>query len=83
MHIGNAISKYATEQGTDVDLPADNDFNALGLKAEDFDGTFGHEFSFTVHSLNPPKYTITVINKKLDPSVMTLDQDGMWAERAE
>lgn len=83
--IGTAISVYAGEHVSDGELPADNDFGVLRIKAEDLDGRYYNQtkdnmFSYTVHSLKPLKYTVTVTNKYLEPSVMTLDQDGVWVE---
>jgi hypothetical protein len=87
-NITSAIRAYAAEEDPNGELPADNDFDALELKVEYLDGIYFNQstdkmFSFTVFSLNPLRYTITVENKDLEPSTMTLDQDGTWTEKAE
>ncbi len=86
--ISFAIKDYTIQKGPDEDLPADNDFEALGFRIEDFNGAYFNQstdkmFSFKVQSLNPLRYTITIKNKDLKPTVMTLDQDGVWTKKSE
>jgi hypothetical protein len=92
--IASAIIRYAEEKGLDANLPADSDFEAIGIKPHQlygFDfGEYGETsftkdsiFSFQVHSMNPLRYTITVVNEDIEPSVMTFDQDRIWTEKAE
>ncbi len=96
--IASAIKRYAEEKELDANLPAESDFEAIGVKPYQlygFDfGKYGSpftrdtiikdsSFSFKVHSMNPLKYIITVVNEDLDPNIMTLDQDGVWTEKNE
>jgi uncharacterized protein YqgC (DUF456 family) len=86
--VATAIRYYAEENGPNANPPEDNDFEVLGIKADDLDGRYFNQskhkmFSFTIHSMNPLKYTITVTNKYLEPNMMTLDQDGVWTETTE
>ena len=84
--IATAIRAYTGQKEPDGELLADNDFNALGFRAGDLDGTYFNQstdkmFSFTINSLNPLIFTITVENKGLEPNMVTLDQDGLWTEK--
>jgi len=87
--IATAIRAYAAEQGADGQLPEDNDFEVFGFPSGYLDGTGFNQstdkmFSFTVVSLNPLKFTVTAVNKNLDPNIIiTLDQDGTWTEKTE
>ncbi len=88
-NISTAIRAYAAEQGADGQLPEDNDFEIFGfplhyLDGEHFNQSTDKMFSFTVVSLNPLKFTVTAVNKNIEPNIIiTLDQDGMWTEKTE
>ena len=86
--IATEIRAYAEKIGINGESPPDNDFGVLGFEKGDLDGTYFNQttdkmFSYTVSSLNPLKFTITVVNEDLEPRVITLDQDGIWTEKNE
>ncbi len=86
--IAVAIREYAAEVGVDGQLPADNDFRVLGFEEGELDGMYFNQstdkmFSFSVSSLEPLKYTVISVNEDLEPSVLTIDQDGIWMEKTE
>lgn len=86
--IATAIRAYAEKESADVTFPEDNDFDTLGFTTGDMDGTYFNQttdkmFSFTIHSMNPPRFTITVVNENLEPNMITLNHDGVWTEKDE
>jgi type IV pilus assembly protein PilA len=54
--------------------------DSLGFGRGDLHGTYfdGSEFSFTVTSVLPLKFTITATKPGLFPPAYQLDQDGKW-----
>lgn len=80
--IATYIEVYVAEHSA---VPADNDFEALGFIEGDLDGTYFNQsmLSFSVISLEPLKYTVTVTNLKLDPQRVIFSYDGdrsQWTE---
>jgi len=80
--IAVAIRAYAANLTLNSQLPADNDFEALGFMKYDFLGKYFKPdmLSFSVSSRRPLKFTITATNNDLTPTKVTLNQNGNWIE---
>jgi prepilin-type N-terminal cleavage/methylation domain-containing protein len=82
--IATAIRCYHAEVG-ESGQPPSSMWNDLGLRPNDFDGTYfdSGDFSFEVTSMNPLAFTVTATHSYLLPSGYILDQNGLFEEVVE